>query len=362
MTGLLRRLQRDGLRPGDVVLLVALLLALCTLLVVGSQWLVDREPLVVVSGDGRAPAKEQIELAKLAAEVRQIRGDTSGGQFWLRLVALFVTVGGAIGGYLVAQDVARRARERLEDRRTVDALFQGIVKELADPAPLLRAAAAVKLGELLHEFPAEWQVGEARRAELVNLAKRVLAAALTLEQDEKVQKTLTIAILRHRVAADRRPADAQGKAKWDLRELDLSGAHARDAYWKAADLSGADLYKADLAKASLRDAVLHYAQFREAVLREAVLAGADANGASFKLADLRGADLRGARLAGADFGQALVHGARFDADAAAAAGAAEVDVSAHGDGSARCLLADALARAAMGAGIGSAADAGIRIG
>jgi uncharacterized protein YjbI with pentapeptide repeats len=360
VASLLRRLQRDGLRPGDVVLLVALLLALCTLLVVGSQWLVDREPLVVVAGDGKSLAKEQIELAKLAAEVRQIRGDTSGGQFWLRLVALFVTVGGAIGGYLVAQDVARRARERLEDRRTIDALFQGIVKELADPAPLLRAAAAVKLGELLHEFPAEWQVGEARRAELVNLAKRVLAAALTLEQDAKVQKTLTIAILRHRLVASGKPDGA--KAKWDLRELDLSGAHARDAYWKAADLSGSDLYKADLTKVSLRDAVLHYAQFREAVLREAVLAGADASGASFKLADLRGADLRGANLAGADFGQALVHGARWDAGAAAHVGSAEVDVSVQGDGSVRCLLADALARAGADAGIGSAADAGIRIG
>ena len=356
MASLLRRLQRDGLRPGDVVLIVALLLALCTLLVVGSQWLVDREPLVVAASDGRTPAKEQIELAKLAAEVRQIRGDTSGGQFWLRLVALFVTVGGAIGGYLVAQDVARRARERLEDRRTVDALFQGIVKELADPAPLLRAAAAVKLGELLHEFPAEWQVGDARRAELVNLAKRVLAAALTLEPDAKVQKTLTIAILRHRTTA------GASKAKWDLRELDLSGAHARDAYWKAADLSGADLYKADLSKASLRDALLHYAQFREAVLREAVLAGADASHASFKLADLRGADLRGANLSGADFTDALVHGARFDAAAAGAIDSAEVDASAAGDGSARCLLADALARAAQGNGIGSAADTGIRIG
>lgn len=356
MTGLLRRLQRDGLRPGDVVLLVTALLALCTLLVVGSQWLVDREALVVVAGDGKSPAKEQIELAKLAAEVRQIRGDTSGGQFWLRLVALFVTVGGAIGGYLVAQDVARRARARLEDRRTIDALFQGIVKELADPEPLLRAAAAVKLGELLHEFPAEWQVGEARRAELVNLAKRVLAAALTLEQDAKVQKTLTIAILRHRLAA------SGAKAKWDLRELDLSGAHARDAYWKAADLSGADLYKADLEKASLRSAVLRYAQFREAVLRDAVFAGADATDASFKLADLRGADLRGATLARADFAQALVHGARFDADAAASVGAAEVDVSPLGDGSARCRLGDALARTAKNEGIGSAADAGTRIG
>ena len=353
MASLLGRLQRDGLRPGDVVLLVALLLALCTLLVVGSQWLVDREPLVVVSGDGKSLAKEQIELAKLAAEVRQIRGDTSGGQFWLRLVALFVTVGGAIGGYLVAQDVARRARERLEDRRTVDALFQGIVKELADPAPLLRAAAAVKLGELLHEFPAEWQVGEARRAELVNLAKRVLAAALTLEQDEKVQKTLSIAILRHRLEA---PAPGS-RATWDLRGLDLSGAHARDAYWKAVDLSGADLFKADLGKASLRAAVLHHAQFREASLVDAVLADADARDASFRFADLRRADLRGAVLTGADLAGAKIHGACFDAGAAQTLADAEVDISEQGDG-ARCgRLAQAL-RDAADSGDGR----GIRIG
>ena len=353
MASVLRRLQRDGLRPGDVVLLVALLLVLCALLVVGSQWLVDREPLVVVAGDGRSLAKEQVELAKLAAEVRQIRSDTSGGQFWLRLVALFVTVGGAIGGYLVAQDVARRARERLEDRRTVDALFQAIVRELADPAPLLRAAAAVKLGELLHAFPAEWQLGDARRAELVNLAKRVLAAALTLEQDEKVQKTLSIAILRHRLEA---PAPGS-RATWDLRGLDLSGAHARDAYWKAVDLSGADLFKADLGKASLRAAVLHHAQFREASLVDAVLADADARDASFRFADLRRADLRGAALTGADLAGAKIHGACFDAGAAQTLADAEVDISEQGDGARRGRLAQAL-RDAAGSGDGR----GIRIG
>ena len=325
--GLLGRLQRDGLRPVDVVVLVAALLLVCTLLIVGSQWLVYREPLVVVSASGGAPGKDQVELAKLAAEVRQIRSDTSGGAFWLKLVALFVTVGGAIGGYLVAQDVATRARQRLEDRRTIDALFQALVKELADPAPLVRAAAAVKLGELLYEFPVEWNASAPRRAELVNLAKRVLAAALTLEQDAKVQKTLTIAILRHRVE----PGAAGAPARWDVRDLDLSGAHAADAYWKAADLSGSDLFKADLSKVSLRAAVLRGTQFREAVLVEAVLAGADARQASFKLADLRGADLRGALLEGADFSGAHVHDARFDASATTAD--AEVDVSPWGDGS-----------------------------
>ena len=350
---MLTRFDKSGLRPSEIALLVALLLVLCTLVVVGSQWLVEREPLVIVAGDGKPAAKEQIELAKLAAEVRQIRGTTSGGEFWLKLVALFVTVGGAIGGYLVAQNFAARARERLEERRTIDTLFQGLVKELADEAPLLRAAAAVKLGEVLHKFPAEWQLSPERGDELRNLAKRVLAAALTLETHSKVQKTLTIAILRHEVA--RPAASAKAAQTWDLRGLDLSGAHARDAYWKAADLTGSDLFKADLSEASLRNAVLHYAQFREAKLNNAVLAGADACNASFKMADLRGADLRGADLTGADFDGAKVHGARFNPAAARAAKDAEVDVSADGDGTRRCRLAEALAPAA---GSGSASGVG----
>ena len=348
---MLTRFDKAGLRPSEIALLVALLLVLCTLVVVGSQWLVEREPLVIVAGDGKPPDKEQIELAKLAAEVRQIRGTTSGGEFWLKLVALFVTVGGAIGGYLVAQTFAARARERLEERRTIDTLFQGLVKELADEAPLLRAAAAVKLGEVLHKFPAEWQLTPERGDELRNLAKRVLAAALTLEQDPKVQKTLTIAILRHEVAKQQ-PSAPGSSGKWDLRGLDLSGAHARDAYWKAADLTGSDLFKADLSEASLRNAVLHYAQFREAVLNRVVLAGADASNASFKLADLRDADLRGATLTDADFDGAKVHGARFDPAAAGAAKDALVDVSAHGDGTRRCRLAEALAAAGSGTGAG----------
>lgn len=337
---MLNRFDKSGLRPSEIALLVALLLALCTLVVVGSQWLVEREPLVIVAADGKAPAKEQIELAKLAAEVRQIRGTTSGGEFWLKLVALFVTVGGAIGGYLVAQNFAARARERLDDRRTIDTLFQALVKELADDAPLLRAAAAVKLGEVLHKFPAEWQLSPERGEELRNLAKRVLAAALTLEQDPKVQKTLTIAILRHEMPLA--GANAKGSQKWDMRGLDLSGAHARDAYWKAADLTGSDLFKADLSEASLRNAVLHYTQFREAVLHNAVLAGADARNASFKLADLRGADLRRADLTDADFEGAKLHGARFDPGAVVAATDVEVDLSVDGNGARRCPFSEAL--------------------
>src|SRR5918911_1503433 len=50
-----------------------------------------------------ASTKEQYEIAKLAAEIRQIRSDTSGTLFALKVIALFVTVGGAVGGYLIGQ-------------------------------------------------------------------------------------------------------------------------------------------------------------------------------------------------------------------------------------------------------------------
>ena len=48
----------------------------------------------------RDNVKNLREIDKLAAEIRQIRSDTTGSLFWLKMIALFVTVGGAVGGYL----------------------------------------------------------------------------------------------------------------------------------------------------------------------------------------------------------------------------------------------------------------------
>jgi hypothetical protein len=275
-----------------------------------------------------AQSEEALRQAKLAAEIKQIRSDTSGSLFWLKLFALFVTVGGAVAGYLygltttaqkqAAADAARieadrrQANQRIdfERRREVDALYQSLVKELSDASPLLRAAAAVKLGALLDSFPPEWHVTPERREQLIRLTKQVLAACLSIEKEEKVLKTLTIALVLHRRWRDD-PDKPELKEHADARNLDLSWAKAFDAYWARADFSGGEFYKANLGRASFRRSILHHAQFREAVLKDAVLAGADCRGANFKLCDLRGADLTGAQLAGAIFEGARVHGARL---------------------------------------------------
>ena len=273
-------------------------------------------------GAATEPSREQYEVAKLRAEIQQIRSDTSGSLFGLKLIALFVTV----GGYLYGQHRSVRQRLDFEQLKEVDAVYQSILNDLSHDSPLLRAAAAVKLGALLKSFPAEWSVSEARRDQMIQLTKQVLSACLAIEKDEKVLKTLTIALVLHRRWGDD-PAEVKKKKFGDASNLDLSGAKAEDAYWARVDFTYADFFKAKLAHASLRESVLVGAQFREADLRHAVLADADCERANFKQCDLRHADLTGAKLAGATFAGARVHGAKFGGALPPDADAATVNVS-----------------------------------
>ena len=297
---------RTGLNQTMIVSLVALVLAaLCVFLFIAQR--VDEARTLVFPGG----QQKQWEISKLAAEVRQIRSDTSGSLFWLKAIALFVTVGGGIGGYLFGQTHSTRVRLRFDESQRVDSAYQAIIQELAHDTALRRAAAATRLGALLQAFPAEWEVSAARRSQMIRLTKQTLAAALALEENPKVRKSLTIAI-----ALDR-PSQGERQLPADLRELDLSGAHAQDAYWARVDLSRADLYGTDLTRASLRNSSLCEAQLRETSLGEAILVGANCAKANFKLTDLRGADLTGADLSDASFERAQVdqhtiRGARWD--------------------------------------------------
>src|SRR5215204_2523751 len=72
--------------PALVLAVLVVVVALSILL----QAYVERNSLPPV--DTSAP-KEEFEIAKLAAEIREIRSDTYGSLFWLKAVALFVTVG-----------------------------------------------------------------------------------------------------------------------------------------------------------------------------------------------------------------------------------------------------------------------------
>lgn len=268
-------------------------------IIYSSQYFVEQNAFTSVS-ESNESIKELREIDKLAAEIKQIRSDTGGSLFWLKVIALFVTVGGAVGGYLVGQSQINRQRIHFENRKEVDSIYQSIVKELADESsPILRSAAAVKLGKILESFPEEWEDHQdkdnKRRDRIIELTKRVLAASLAIEKEPKVLKTLTIAIY-------------EIKKKGNMQEIDFSNANANDSYWAGVDFSKADFYKAELKKASFKKAILCWAQFRESKMNEAVLIESDCSEANFKLADLRDADFTGAKLIKTKFEGAKVHG------------------------------------------------------
>ena len=263
-----------------------------------SQYHVEKNAFTSVS-ESNVSIKELREIDKLAAEIKQIRSDTAGSLFLLKVFALFVTVGGAIGGYFVGQSKINRQRINFENRKEVDSIYQSIVKELADKSPILRCVAAVKLGNILQSFPKEWEdhldKDNNRRDRIIELTKRVLAASLAIEEEPTVLKTLTIAIY-------------EIKNRGDMHYIDFSSANANDSYWAGVDFSHADFYMAKLNKASFRKATLCWAQFRESKMNEAVLIKSDCSEANFKLADLRDADFTGAKLIKTKFEGAKVHG------------------------------------------------------
>jgi hypothetical protein len=334
-------MKTSGFNQHTVVALVAAILAATVAVVYLSEVLVERDAFGHYTGV--TSLAEQRQIDKLTAEIRKIRSETGGSLFWLKMIGVFVTVGSAVGGYLLAQSQATRARLDFEHRKDVDAAYQAIVKELSDPSALLRAAAAVKLGGLLQDFPSEWNVSHARRAQLVQLTKQVLAAALAIESESKVLKALTIAIALHR-PWEKDPAEAAKKRYGDLRSLDLSGTQAADAYWARVDFTYTDFYRADLSQASFREAILRGAQFRDTNLQEAVLVKADCVGANFKRADLRHADLSQANLTEANFEDTKVFGLVLDGATWGNNPTRQVDVSPAGDGSQMIPVREWLAR------------------
>jgi uncharacterized protein YjbI with pentapeptide repeats len=303
--------------------LTVVMLVFALALTLGAQYVIELDR--THAGVEAATAKDGYEISKLDAEIRQIRSDTGGSLFALKVIALFVTVGGAVGGYLIGLSRTTLARLSFEDRKNVDEVYQSIIQELADESPILRAAAAVKLGSVLRSFPVEWNVGEARREQLVQLTKQVLAAALSIETDKKVLKTLSINLVLHKS----KPEDVFASAQ----EIDLSGAKAHDAYWARCDFSYADFFAADLARASFRKSKLTGAQFRESTANKVVFNEADCSGASFKMADLRGSSFGKATLDNADFEGARVHSTTFIEAKLEKIKPCQVDISEQGDGS-----------------------------
>lgn len=332
------RRRMELTQPVVVIVVLAVIIGVAAI-AFALQSRAEHGALTPVGGGKNVLAQREID--KLDAEIRQIRSDTSGSLFWLKLAGVFVTVGAAVGGYLLGQTRTTReraeaerqiAQQRLdfEHRQNVDATYQALVQELSGKSALLRVASAMKLGKLLESPPVEWHVSERRSRELSDLTKQVLAASLAIERDPKVLKALTIAIALHATSAE----------AGDLRSLDLSGARAADAYWARINFANADFYRADLSNASFRKARLDGAQFRETTLTGAVLAGATCGSTNFKLADLRGADLSDADLRGANFEGVRVFGVSLDGAQIGDNPDCHVDLSPSGDGSHRVPVAE----------------------
>lgn len=315
--------SKTGPSNSRIIFIVSIVFLLILLATYGAQFFIDRD--IIVSSEGLSDKKTEYEISKLDAEISRIRSDTAGSLFWLKLIALFVTVGGAVGGYLVGQSRSTQAKINFEDRKNVDEVYQSIVREMAHESPILRAAAAVKLGSLLKSFPSEWNVSDERKAQLFQLTKQVLCAALSIETDKKVLKTITINLILHKPASDRGLASVQ--------EMDLSGARAEDAYWARCNFEYADFYAADLSRASFRKSDLSGAQFREANLTNAVFAESICTNTNFKMADLRGASFDKARLNSVNFEHAKVHSVSLSDVQIENTPGCQVDISEQGDGS-----------------------------
>jgi multisubunit Na+/H+ antiporter MnhG subunit len=162
------------------------------------QAVVQRGALTSATGPADR-LKQQREVDKLTAEVKQIRSDTGGSLYWLKLAAVFVTVGAGVGGYLIAHSRSTRERVAAEDRRIdqrlaferraqVDAAYQAMVLELSSSSAILRANAAMKLGNVLQSPPVEWHLEDERRDEIWSLTKQLLAASLAIETAPKCSR------------------------------------------------------------------------------------------------------------------------------------------------------------------------------
>ena len=104
---------KKGLSNIHIIVLVAVVLFLALVITLGAQYFTELNR--TQAGSNKAlNAKDSYEVSKLDAEIRQIRSDTAGSLFALKVIALFVTVGGAVGGYLIGQSRTTQARISFE--------------------------------------------------------------------------------------------------------------------------------------------------------------------------------------------------------------------------------------------------------
>ena len=86
---------KKGLSNSQIIWLVVAALTAALATTLGAQYLTELDR--TRAGGMVGTAKDSYEISKLDAEIRKIRSDTAGSLFALKVIALFVTVGGAVG-------------------------------------------------------------------------------------------------------------------------------------------------------------------------------------------------------------------------------------------------------------------------
>lgn len=87
---------KKGLTSSRICFAVSIVFLLILIATYGAQYFSEKD--IVVYSKKLSDKKTEYEIGKLDAEISRIRSDTAGSLFWLKLIALFVTVGGAVGG------------------------------------------------------------------------------------------------------------------------------------------------------------------------------------------------------------------------------------------------------------------------
>jgi hypothetical protein len=131
---------KKGLTNSQIIWLIVASLTTALATTLGAQYLskLDRTKAGGIVGTG----EDSYEISKLNTEIRKIRSDNSGYLFALKVIALFVTVGGVVGGCLIGQSWSAQARISFEDKKYVDEVYQAVTQSLAINSSLLLRAAA----------------------------------------------------------------------------------------------------------------------------------------------------------------------------------------------------------------------------
>jgi uncharacterized protein YjbI with pentapeptide repeats len=300
--------------------------------------------------DSELDAEKLTNIQKTLVDIKSAYSELRGARLILDAMGVFVVVGGGVGGYLLSQAQSNEQRRRELERQAIDTMVSDIIKELSSPKEqeVLRASAAVKFGQILDEFPAEWEFfgdenqKKKRQNQIRDLIKSVLSTALSIETNASVLKRIAENLNKHTLASSeasgylllnldsnqptikklkdhpeilkdypainklvanlqvRANASKGNKDKGfvDMRYLDLSNANANIEAAKAREVSGfywprclfdnTDFHNAQLNHSSLKNSYFRGIRFRNTSIQKSNVSESFFEECSFNQTKLKG--------------------------------------------------------------------------